>query len=287
MFPLFKKLSLSSDPCVRNHPLLVGPCTTNPIHSDRLARHRYRNSPLIHMSNTLYPIPFHARTQGWFARSPLWIRGHSYNERWPRPDDTHVNLVHPRIGFIKSMVYTFGDWIPYAVNKAQLPFLLPSSGGLLRSPNRSPGLLDAVGRCARIRDIGLGEALIYSFRLDSRFILLVCLLTGFSLYCFNVPLAFLENPSLIHAPNLGLLTEIGRDTFVDLVCTEHRTPSPCECGEPLNRELPIMLGTVGREFDPLDLGLKQRSLGVATFLGIIILCLTLSESVCCNGISLP
>ena len=79
MFSLFNKF-VSSDPKVRNHPLLVGPTHTNRNWEDTstppcfISSHsghiRYRNSNRVHMMTSRYPLPVHTRVLHWRASLP-------------------------------------------------------------------------------------------------------------------------------------------------------------------------------------------------------------------------
>jgi hypothetical protein len=44
----------------------------------------------------------------------------------------------------------------------------------------------------------------------------------------------LLKPEALSTPDLKLLFQVVRDTFLDRVCSSHQICSPCECGEPLN-----------------------------------------------------
>lgn len=283
MFPLFQKLCLKSKPVVRDHPLFVGPSLYNDsISSSFEGRVRTRGSNSVSNVTCRYPLPIQTRTHGWQAHEPLWFRVDRNPLSSPTIPGSQMYIMSLDSVEIAVLNHEFSSWIPYAVRRSQR-----SLGGaaLLRSPDRQPSLQDAVGREARIRDIGFSQALSYSYYLDSRFILLVCLLLGFSVYCALVPRAFLEAPHVICYPDLGELIKIGKDTYFNHKCSLHATPSPCSCGESLNKAVPIYLNSQELPFDPLGAGVKSRAAGVAVFLGAVILSLALSESVCTVGFS--
>lgn len=285
MITLFRKLCLQSDPIVRNHPIFVGPSYSDSIAPPFEGRVRVHGSDSGYPVTSRMPLPFHTRTRGWRAQAPLWFRVNKNPISSALPG-SQIYIQDPDTGDKAVLTYGFSRWIPYAIRRSQLPFVLSFSGAaLLRSPDRRPGLLDAVGRGARIRELGFPEALTYGYHLDSRFILLVCLLLGFSLYCSVVPRIFLEAPEVICSPDLGELIKVGKDTYFNHICTAHGTPSPCSCGEPLNKALPILLNSKELPFDPLGAGVKSRAAGVAVFLGAVVLSLALSESVCVVGFS--
>lgn len=289
MNSLFSRFCLSSDTSVRNHPVFVGTKFPATIISHHEGFVRYPNKPdeWSYVRSRL-PLPEHVRKRNWRAHAPLWLKERPHSNRVYDPCLLDSSSVR-----VPKYDYTFSPWVPYGLGgpwfhnkKDYLPFSVPSSGAkLLRSPDRQPGLLDAIGRTARIREIGLSEALTYGYLLDTRFILLMCLVLGLSIYSFSVPGPLLGEPTLICSPDLGDLVRIGRDTYFDHICSNHRVPSPCVCGEPLNKELPILLDSQELPFDPLSFGVKSRAFGVAVFVGAVILSLSLSESVCHLGFS--
>ena len=289
MNSLFNRFCLSSDTSVRNHPVFVGTINPAVISSNYEGYVRYPNKPdeWSYVRSRL-PLPDLIRQSNWQAHAPLWIKERPISNRVYDPCVLDSSIVR-----VPKYKYTFSPWVPYGLvgpwfqtNKCYLPFSVPSSGAkLLRSPDRQPGLQDAIGGRARIRNIGLKEALTYSYLSDLRFILLICLLLGFSAYCFLVPGPMLVMPSLILSPNLGDHLDVARDTYLNNICTVHKLPSPCHCGEAVNRAMLILLDSKELPFDPLQLGLQSRAAGVAVFIGAVILGMALSESVCSMGFS--
>lgn len=85
-----------------------------------------------------------------------------------------------------------------------------------------------------------------------------------------------------HAYRLSL-TQVVKDTYIDAICSQHRLPSPCDCGEPLNT-VARDLFTEPHEFDPLQLNHRGKMKGLALLVGSIILSLALSESVSKYGV---
>jgi len=94
-------------------------------------------------------------------------------------------------------------------------------------------LLDITRETSRIKAFRLSDAIVYLYAKDIRFVLLTCLLLGFSFWCFFVPEPLLVKPDALCSPDLGLIVKVVRETFVDQICSEHHVPSPCDCGEPL------------------------------------------------------
>lgn len=171
----------------------------------------------------------------------------------------------------------------------QVPFPLKDSR-LLRSPDRKPGLADINRKTSRIKSFSLSEAIHYSYLRDLRFVLLLCLLSGFTLWSFNVPEQLLLKPQAICSPDLELTVRAVRDTFVNGLCTSHQIPSPCECGEPLNNVTRDLFSLPPQEetFDPLHLNNNKRSPGrvkaFSIFFASILSCMALAESVSEMGI---
>ncbi|KAF3965442.1 hypothetical protein CMV_010366 [Castanea mollissima] len=117
---------------------------------------------------------------------------------------------------------------------SQLPFHIERGRKVLRSPERKQGLADVTREMSRIKEFRLNDALLYSYMYDLRFALLTCLVIGFSIWWMAVPEPLLESPKALCSPNLEMLVNVARDTYVNKVCSTHSLPSPCECGEPLN-----------------------------------------------------
>jgi len=97
------------------------------------------------------------------------------------------------------------------------------------------GLADATRQTSRIKEFLLSDAIVYSYVWDIRFVLLICLLTGFSFWSFLTSEPLLLKPEALSSPDLELEVRVVKDTLVDHVCSTHGVPSPCDCGEPLNK----------------------------------------------------
>lgn len=76
---------------------------------------------------------------------------------------------------------------------------------------------------------------------ELKYVLLVCLLIGFSAYSILVPGPVLEMPRIFTSPDLAELLRIAKDTYIRHVCSVHEVPSPCHCDEALNKAMPIFL----------------------------------------------
>jgi len=110
-----------------------------------------------------------------------------------------------------------GPWKPYQANRNQLPFKIAEGEKLLRSPERKEGLADIIRRPNRIKELKLSDAILYSYLKDMRFVLLTCLLIGFSLWWFHVPEQILEKPAALCSPDLGQLVQAVQNTYITLV----------------------------------------------------------------------
>ena len=185
-------------------------------------------------------------------------------------------------------VCTVGPWQVYAANRSQLPFRIPERQGhsfrLLRPPDRKVGLADATRQTSRIKEFKLSDAIVYSYVWDIRFVLLICLLTGFSFWSFLTSEPLLLKPEALSSPDLELAVRVVKDTFVDHVCSTHRVPSLCDCGEPLNKAAQDLFKPEEEAFDPLDLNKKNRRLrAVSICVASIIISMALAESVSSSG----
>lgn len=137
-----------------------------------------------------------------------------------------------------------GPWKAYAANPSQLPLKTFSSplvhpgqyyaAPLLRSPQRGVGLqnTESISISSRIKEFGLKEGLIYSYMFDIRFVTLICLLLGFSVWWFIASDIMIINPKALSFSDLKSVSTILSDTFTGKICTIHHLPSPCDCGEP-------------------------------------------------------
>lgn len=87
-------------------------------------------------------------------------------------------------------------------------------------------------------------------------------------------------PDALFSTDLGLVVKVVRETFVDQICSEHHVPSPCDCGEPLNK-VARGLFEPNSPFDPLCLenSTRRRVKAVSVFVASIVLSLALTESV--------
>lgn len=109
---------------------------------------------------------------------------------------------------------------------------------------------------------------------------MICLLIGFSIWWVAIPEPLLENPGALCSPDLEHLVNVVRDTYVKKVCSTHNLPTPCECGEPLNRSARLLLEK--EEFDPMQLHPNRRR-AAYVYIAAIVLSLALAESVTTAG----
>lgn len=117
------------------------------------------------------------------------------------------------------------------------------------------------------------DALTYSYNRDIRFVLLICLLLGFSIWWFLAPELLLFKPAALCSPDLDRIVRVIRETYLNQVCSTHQVPLPCECGYPLNK-VAVHLFSPEEIYDPLGLGInppKKRS--IAVFVAMVVLSL--------------
>lgn len=207
------------------------------------------------------------------SRQPLWVR---YEERRSR------DSVQSRSSIMAQgkIICSIGPWTPHTANKSQLPFHIERGRKVLRSPERKQGLADVTRETGRIKEFRLKDALLYSYMYDLRFALLTCLVIGFSIWWMAVPEPLLVSPKALCSPDLEMLVNVARDTYVNKVCSTHSLPSPCECGEPLNNSARYILEK--EEFDPIKLHPNRRR-AAYIYIAAIVLSLALAESVTTEG----
>lgn len=95
-------------------------------------------------------------------------------------------------------------------------------------------------------------------------------------------------PDALFSTDLGLVVKVVRETFVDQICSEHHVPSPCDCGEPLNK-VARDLFEPNSTFDPLCLenSTSRRVKAFSVFVASIVLSLALTESASASGFRWP
>lgn len=144
-------------------------------------------------------------------RFPLWVSFRNEFDKFPGSHSwPQIGRQLPELKKVKRTgLYSFGPWQAYAANRSQLPFEIAEVKGILRSAGRTsgyqPGNLSARIKCFRLRD-----AIVYSYWRDMRFVLVVC---AFCLVVFSLKSAALS------APDVHLLFQVVKDTFVDRVCS--------------------------------------------------------------------
>lgn len=136
---------------------------------------------------------------------------------------------------------------------------------------------------SRIKEFQLSDAIIYSYAKDIRFVLLLCLSLGFSLFWLHAPELVILNPPSLCSPDFELLQSVVQDTFINNLCSIHQESCPCECGEPLNRAARDLF-TEEPQFDPLELKRKKIVKASATYFAAIFLSIALTESISYLGI---
>jgi len=186
--------------------------------------------------------------------------------------------------------YLFSPWIPNRVARRLLPFQIYVGkdyfkDSFLLSPDRKVGLRDITRSTSRIKSFGLGEAIIYSYHRDTRFVFTLAFLIGITVWWYTAPEALLLNPqSILLTPDPQLLTQVVKDTYIDAICSHHKLPSPCSlCNEPYNTVVRDLIKEP-YQIDPLNLNQQGKLLGLSLLIGSIILGLALSESVTQYGV---
>lgn len=213
----------------------------------------------------------------------------SHNQEWLRSFFANTPLgstYFSRIGRY-SIRYAFREWNPTKVKSEEEPSpssIVGGKLGLVRSPGRNTGFKDIRGLSSRIKAFRLSDALTYSYMKDNRFILALCVMLGFSLWCLIAPEPLLLKPEALTSPDINFLYKVSKDTFINKVCSTHPLiKSPCDCGEPLNNELRKILDT--NSFDPLGIEeTKRYKKSFAVYIAAILITIALAESVSTHGI---
>ena len=216
-----------------------------------------------------------------------WLR--SFLERTPTGYTYFTHIGRYRIR------YASRDWNPTTVKREVDPSPSSIGGGklsLVRSPGRYTGFKDIRGLSSRIKTFRLSDALTYSYMKDIRFSIALCAILGFSMWWIIAPEPLLLKPEALTSPDINLLYNVSKDTFINKVCSTHPLiKSPCECGEPLNNELRRLLETNTIEttntFDPLGIDETERTnkaKAFAIYIAAILITIALSESVSRHGV---
>lgn len=131
-------------------------------------------------------------------------------------------------------IYTFSRWVaPFATMDELLVKFTKGRVGPYRIcvPVRKLGFSEAplVARARnnhyRMKPFSLSEAISYSYIRDLRFVLVLTLLIGISYWWFSVPEQLLVKPMALQSPDLGLLVNAAKKTFLHHPCSIHDFPS--------------------------------------------------------------
>lgn len=264
MLSLLKQLT-SSVPLVRKYPISNEPTSRRPIWFHIIPRNdvhvdleilRNEKARLFELQlNPLYQIKLESIIENAsmnyrsviYEGSPYFIISHMYDIPW------------------KPLVYR--KYQPSSMKYKE-------TGGLINLLN--------ISSVSRIMPFGIREAIIYCR--DLRFSLVLCGMLGFGIWWAIAPEIILFNTTgVLSSPDPGLISKVYKDTFTHQICSSHpQIVTPCDCGEPLNKELNHMLEEP--PFDPL--GIQSRLKGAAVGIGVILLSLALAESVSTSGILL-
>lgn len=173
-------------------------------------------------------------------------------------------------GLLRSAVFYLGPWEALTANRRQLPLHVPRDSRFARrSPERQLGLADSLEEASRIKSFRLEEALVLAYGRDIRFVVAVCAMIGFGIWRYMAPEPLLLTPRALSAPDLPLVTNVVKDTFVNKVCNLHpEIRSPCPCGEPLNNTARDLFPKPG--FDSLDINKSAKVKALAVFMACIV-----------------
>ncbi|GMH13107.1 hypothetical protein Nepgr_014948 [Nepenthes gracilis] len=160
----------------------------------------------------------------------------------------HLNKRNERRAYSYSMLADPASQIRICASIPLSPCqLLLSSNHLRPDSIAAPSLLFSSDLSSRGRDM--------------RFVLVLCAMIGFSLWWGAAPEPLLLKPEALSAPDINLVTQVVKETFVNRVCTNHpQVLSPCDCGEPLNNIARSLFEEP--PFDPL--GIKTEETGRAS-----------------------
>lgn len=142
-------------------------------------------------------------------------------------------------------------------------------------------LKEAFSRQALLKEALSREALsreALSSKIDFRTSFFFCILFSITVLMEISPEPLLNKPDAIFSENFQDVMNYVRNTYVNHVCTTHKTPSPCECGEPINRIVREIIPQTS--FDPLEKLEKPTPGRVKTItytLGTILLLITLMD----------
>lgn len=184
-----------------------------------------------------------------------------------------VHLVDEFTGNRDSLSYVFSPYIKY--NRRIFP------------PREwKPEYYNPLVMARRLTGIGISAGVNYGFQRYIRYLLLLTLSIGFTAYVSLVPGPVLEWPQLLLSQDLAQLHQVAMDTYVRSVCSVHGAPIPCPCGQLYNIAFPMYIGSTELIEDPLHISadVPRRARGVATYIGVVILILTLSERAAQLGI---
>lgn len=142
------------------------------------------------------------------------------------------------------------------------------------------GLTDITRKEARIRTFGLSEAMVLAYLKDHRFVLLTCLLLGFSAWWMLLPEPLLVHPSVCCSPEYS---SIIKGALSEEICPMRHLGFPCIHPGNIHERI-LETFTQPEVFDPLELKLETKTAAFAVMVGVVIMALTLGDSVTQNGI---
>lgn len=225
---------------------------------------------------------------------PVWVQFRSSSERLRRlqnderhkrkikyvmenAPEGHTNILH-RMTDEDVSEYTFAQWRPLTA-KMLHPFRIDGQ----RSPDKKIGLADVFRETGRIKSFKLKHAILYSYFWDIRFVILLSIILGFSIWTYIAPDPLLNKPGALCSPDLPFLLRVIKNTYINHICSNHPdVSSPCYCGEPLNNTARIMFPETS--FDPLKIDQSGKIKTISLMVATIIIAIALTESVSEYGV---
>lgn len=196
------------------------------------------------------------------------------------------NGIYKIINRPAGATYTFGPWVPTQLTLRR--GTNPPLHHILK--NNQPGLSGILEISTsenirpRIKKFSLSDALEYSFMLDHRFAIYIYLSILFTLWFISVPAPLALKPEVLFSNDLGFFLKVANDTFVYGVCSTHpQILSPCDCGEPLNNTVKLMLDVDNIYDDKGEYKQEIVNSALCKYFIIIVICLSLYESVSPDG----
>jgi hypothetical protein len=141
--------------------------------------------------------------------------------------DTNYRLNNPLWARLDHGIfhYSIHPMVPLRANKEVLDRYVPNRR-LTSVKDTRIGLALAMSEASpRIKSFRFGDAIVYSYCRDLRFVTFICLLMGIWLWWMDVPILLFQNTKALQSPDLGFLVRVMKDTYVNHLCSTHGVPS--------------------------------------------------------------